>query len=202
MIPKDAPMPDWPLYYHDTHMIHIEKGPCYIQVRNDDDGGKILLAHKITPTGKLSDSDVVRSKDLRILWPRPGAYNFPKFKVGAFVGRSPQRHMKRSAYRDHYYPLWSPTSIPSSYMMNIISLNATYWTAEEFILNTKKEKYNKSAAISSKIILWKPSPHSDIIVVYLGEEIGVLYKDKFVPNTEHDSRLPRIMRHLSMVDLI
>ena len=202
MIPKDAPQQDWAMYYHDTYMIHVLKGPCYIQIRNDDEGNKILLAQKITDGGKINDAEIVSAKDLRILWPRPGAYNFPKYKVAAFIGRSPQRHMKRSAYRDHYYLMWSPLELPVSYRMNMIALNATYWTADKFIKNTKKATPNIAAAISSKIILYKPNAHTDISVIYLGEDIGVLHDAKFVPNVEHDSRLPRIMRHLAMVDLI
>ena len=47
MIPKDAPKPDWSMYYHDTYMTHKVLGPCRITVHNKDGVGKDLYASRV-----------------------------------------------------------------------------------------------------------------------------------------------------------
>ena len=196
MIPKDAPKPDWNMYYHDTYMTHKIMGPCRIQVHNKDNGGKQLYASRVIAGRNSLDAGVkVRATDLQILWPRPGAYNFFTLFGAGFIGRTPQRHMKRSAFRDHYYVLWSPISLPAEYMMSNIVCNAEYRTLKQFYSGLTNKKVVTSAALSNKLILYQPQGYTRASVVYLGEEIGFLKDDKFTPHMPNDSRLRRIMRH-------
>lgn len=206
MIPKDAPQQDWAMYYHDTYMTHIEKGPCWItvQMNEDEEGGhKQLYMATISNRGNLNSRNPVDPDELRILWPRPGAYNFSKFRTAGFVGRKPQRHMKRSAYRDHYFVQWSPAGISTMNLMVTIAHNPGYWTVSKFLKEKDKTegKRTNAAAISSKVILYQPKSSSDPYVIYLADDIGRLIKGQFVPHMEHDSRIPRILRHLSMIGL-
>ena len=203
MIPKDAPQADWIMYYHDTYMTHVTKGPCRVTVQVDEEHGeRILTAALISKGGSVGSPKLVNPDELRILWPRPGAYNFPRMQGACFVGRRPQRHMKRSAYRDHYYFQWAPTSVPHNYMMAMISLNTNYWSVERFLAQRDTKTRWTSAAISSKIILYWPLPDKDSTrVIFLSESIGNLVDKKFIPHMEHDSRLPRIMRHLATVGI-
>lgn len=204
MIPKDAPQQDWSMYYHDTYMTHVEKGPCRITVQQDDEDGNLqLYMATISNRGNLNSKNRANPNDLRILWPRPGAYNFPKFNTAGFVGRKPQRHMKRSAYRDHYYLQWAPSSISSSNLMVTIAANPYYWTVAKFLKSQegKSSERTNAVAVSSKVILYKSRAESPIVIVYLAEDVGRLIDGQFVPNMEHDSRIPRILRHLSMIGI-
>jgi hypothetical protein len=201
MIPKDAPKQDWSMYYNDTYMSHVIDGPCYISVSTSDTGAKHLIARRINTQAKLGPSKRVNAKDLCIMWPRPGAYNFPRQNMAGFIGRQPQRHMKRSAYRDHYYVLWAPAGVDGSYMMNQIAINCKYTTVEGFFAGLEKKIPVTSAALSNKVVLFKPQHHSAISVVYMAEEIGVLEDGVLVPHMPNDSRLPRIYRHLRTIGI-
>ena len=190
MIPKDAPQEDWALYYHDTYMAHVKYGPCRVVIQTSDAGYPTFLAAEIDPkTINLKANNKVMAKDLRIMWPRPGAYNFSRLKIAAFIGRTPQRHMKRSAYSDHYYIQWSPKNITTTHMMTQIALHPIYTRVNDFNVGSR--------AISNKVILYKPRPGKVISVMYMAEYIGILNMLKFVPSMPHDSRLPRILKHLA-----
>lgn len=200
MIPKDAPTQDWHLYYDNTYMSHVGLGPCLITVQNGDDS-KVLYAAKINANGKVERPRKTKASELRILWPRPGAYNFFDLRGAGFIGRTPQRHMKRSAYMDHYYVAWAPIPIYGAELMNRIVINAVYREVGAFLEGLEKRKPILSAAVSNKVILWRQSPENPVSLVYMAEEIGHLIDRKLVPHQEADSRLPRILRHLSTIGI-
>jgi hypothetical protein len=202
MIPKDAPKPDWHMYYNDTYMTHKTLGPCRIRVGTSESGsGKRLYASKISDKFRLLDAMPVKASDLHILWPRPGAYNFFRYKGAAFIGRTPQRHMKRSAYQDHYYIQWSPINLDGSYMMAQIAMEPQYLSIPRYMEELAKPKGMRSAALSNKVILYQPDRGASPAILYMGEDIGVLHDGRLEPHIPHDSRMPRIMRHLRTVEI-
>ena len=196
MIPSDAPKADWHMYYHDCFMSHIVDGPCRVYVQPDEGGKMSLQYRRVLPSTKLDTTQLCKPRDLKIMWPRPGAYNFKRYACGGFVGRQPQRHMKRSAFRDHYYMQWAPENIGAEYMMQQIAIGHSYMTVSKFFEELDSDVPVKSAAITNKCILYRPRAKDNISVIYMAEEIGFLTPRGFVPHQEADSRLPRILRHL------
>ena len=195
MLPSDTPAEDWGLYFHDTFMTHRAKGVGLIKVRNNDDAsGKNLKFYAISTKGKASDKGVkVNASDLNIYWPRPGAYNLPEFDTAVFVGRSAQRHMKRSASYDHYFITWSCIPLPMGGIVPYIVAHPRYTSITQF---NKRMDNIVARAISNRVILLK-SPGENTSVIYMSEMVGNLNRlNKFIPSMEFDSRTRRITEHL------
>ncbi len=191
MLPKDCPSDDLSLYYHNTYMAHKRMGPVHIRASSGD-----LHGIKVTEPG--ASYVRLRKSDLSIIWPRPGAYNFPKYNTAAFIGRTPMRHMKRSACQDHYYMIWAPIPIIGSDMMQQIVQPAPHTTVDEF----RKMKGPAISAISQRTILSKANTAANPTLVYMGEPIGELDRDNnLVPHMPDDSRLSRIRRHIKTVGI-
>lgn len=205
MLPHDTPNEDWNLYFNDTYMRHIVRGPMYIQIRpSDEDGNATFHGYTVTKGGVLARrSTEVDPSQLRIFWPRPGAYNLPGGNKGAiFIGRQAQRHMKRSAFRDHYYITWNDElsgevqghPYSGAKMLPIMMNPVEYGTIARF--RATDEETCRSIALSPKIIIHKV--HGELLsLIYMSEEVGSIdRKNKFIPFIHMDSRTNRITEHL------
>jgi len=97
---------------------------------------------------------------------------------------------------------WAPIGLDANYMMCQISVEPVYLSIERFMEELNKPKGMRSAALSNKVILYRPTVGSPISIVYMGEEVGLLNKaDELIAHMPHDSRLPRIFRHLKTVGI-
>jgi len=203
MLPHDTPNEDWNLYFNDTYMRHIVKGPMYIQISaNDEDGHAEFVGFIVNKGGVLARQAVpVDPAQLRIFWPRPGAYNLPGHVGAIFIGRQAQRHMKRSAYRDHYYISWNDensgdeglNTYSGNKMLPIMMNPIEYGTIAKFRASDKSTY--RSTALSPKIILHKGE--SRLNLIYMSEEVGSIDdNNKFIPFIHLDSRTNRITEHL------
>lgn len=203
MLPQDTPHEDWSLYFNDTYMRHIVKGPVYVQIRPDaENGHSVFRAFVINKGGTLNKRAIdVDPGQLRIFWPRPGAYNLKEMMGAVFVGRQAQRHMKRSAYRDHYFVSWNDElfgdggAYSIAKVLPMIMNPVEYGTIARFRL-TDEDK--RSVALSPKIILHKKSGNKELLsLVYMSEEVGSIdNNNNFVPFVHLDSRTNRITEHL------
>ena len=207
MLPHDTPNEDWNLYFNETYMRHISKGPVFIQIRpHDEDGHAMFRCYTIGKGGVLSKRGYsAESADLRIYWPRPGAYNLPDHAGAIFVGRQAQRHMKRSAYKDHYYIIWNDevyavtmggNPYNGNKLLPLIMNPEPYGRIVQF---RKSPDSVRSTALSPKIILQKKvgTPSKLLNLIYMSEEVGELdEEDNFVSAIHLDSRTRRITEHL------
>lgn len=197
MLPAEAPKQDWRLYYHNTYMMHTEMGPVHVHVEEDDRGHLVFFAGGVSKGNTLSKK-LVLADDLRILWPRPGAYNIGRRaekRQGIFVGRTPQRQMKRSASSDHYYTLWSAENCFAGYQIlnHILGGEHKYFTLEEAW--NRPDSHRKASALSINVVVLKTS--NKLQLIYRGEEIGLITSDNALhPYLNDDSRLPRFKKHL------
>lgn len=206
MLPANTPQNDWSLYFHDTYMRHTSLGPVHIMISQDlNNGEPIFIAHKVTKESGISPSEKkVDGADLRIFWPRPGAYNMQLSPGALFIGRQAQRHMKRSAYRDHYFVMWNDMNFNRDYIQHGSQLSfilpmivnpKRYNTIKQF--REKRDSDCISMALSSKIILHQPTKTGPVSLIYMSEEVGVLDPDnKFITHIHLDSRTKRIIEHL------
>jgi hypothetical protein len=197
MLPSDSPQQDWNLYFNDTFMLHETKGIVYVKVRHNDEGEYYLKAYTIDSRGKVSSKGFTcGSSKLGIYWPRPGAYNITTQDTAVFIGRSAQRHMKRSASFDHYFITWSPSAHMLGHIVPFMGLRQVFPTLEKFKERAKsKDIYTR--ALSARLILHKAIDER-IYAIYMGEMVGHIDDDdKFVPHQEFDSRTRRISEHLA-----
>ena len=196
MLPQDAFEGDWRLYYHQAIMRHKKLGPCVVYV-DEHEGDYRFLAHIISANGVLKEFGTVMDRDLDLMWPRPGAYNLNRPDAAVFVGRQPQRHMKRSACLDHYYLTWWPPriSLGVDWLYQIVTPNP-YGNINDDILS----RDHPSVALSSRVIIHRLS-EGLTEVVYRGEPLGILNANELQTYMPGDSRLPRYKKHLQTVGI-
>lgn len=158
---------DWYRYYSDTYMLW-RGSPTLINVVGDD-----LLRQK--SNGQWVP---VIPDDLKVWWPRPGAYRMEAAGVGAmFIGRRPLRTMKKSTTRQHYYVQWPVLAVFTR--QSIISglqhptPSMSLEEAVEELMQTKVP-----VALNANFILAHIAGH--VRVVYKAREIGRLEGNELV----------------------
>ena len=197
----DAPTHDWRMYYENTYMRHIEKGPMLISIKNNDSGTQSMLGYQVLKNGQAqSKFEKINPQDVRIMWPRPGAYNIAGSNCGVFVGRQPQRHMKRSASFEHYFLTWSPQNIPMTHqILKMIVVPAPYSRLDTLVLQLRNVKV-LSGALSIRVCLGIAG--QSVEVIYMAEGIGLLDdENRLIPYMADDSRLARFKKHLLTVGI-
>jgi len=188
MNPQDALPQDYPMYYNGCWMEHSELGIGRISVV----GTRMYID---TNYGK-TDPVCVKAKDLSCWWPRPGAFNGKKEAI--YVGRRAHRNMRKSAMpNDHYFLKWgSPYAVD---MMLALAGGRNEITIEEAIERFKAGKMI-SAAVSRDIIIYPQDDSEDVyVVVFRGNEVGVLENGYFTPLFSSNPIDARALRQLEGV---
>ena len=202
MLPSEAPVADWRLYYDNTYML-CDGQPHYIKCINDESGEICLIKQKIQSNGALGSNSACIIKDMDILWPRPTAVGVPSEKTAFFIGRSSYRHMKRSASAETYYVRWKPgTKGLRHHPLNYASLPPNFISLKVGLTNLSLGYI--AVALSFDIILHKDNEDtSNVALIYRGLPIGRLNTstNELTTYMPHDSRMYRIDPHLKEVGI-
>ena len=201
MNPTQVPKRDWRLYYNNTWMRHVEHGPVHVRVVND--GATYLQYAENVPTEpgiNIYDDGKqwvnAPAKDLKVWWPRAGAYNIEGSAV--YIGRRSSRCMSKSAKADkHYYRAWGR----ARGWMRALADGPNYVT-----WNTATEMLDKgiisSCAITRDIIITSPNDDGRYTVVFRGEEVGYMQNREFYPSNDYAPSTKRVFYKLMKEGII
>ena len=166
MKPNECNSRDWPLYFHNTYMMHDTIGLVLVSC----DEGTMLVRD-----GGRSEYQSVESNTLSPVWPDARAINYRGH--AAYVGRRARREARRSATTYHYPVVWSARwgSGLSFNMFKELVNPSPYPPIAEALDNIATGEL-LSVAISRDIILNRFSS-GEIGISFQGIEAGLLREE-------------------------
>jgi len=180
MKPTDAATVDWSMYYHETWMLHDEKGPVYVTVRVSDATARPYFMVS-TKGGRATQCS---ANHLTPYWPSGGAV---QRNDGAItIGRTARRSVRRSSSCQHYYIRTGDGMAgysPSSALMWLL-IDPTYVEYSHACEKIASGELD-SAALSRDLVLCDYHEQTKSYVLRVcGDMAGRITHGRFIPEYE------------------